>query len=359
MTKPGLESGAAEALAASYPELVRRVTRRADRVLTTLDLHTAGEPFRIVVSGLPAVPGNTMAAKAAYAKRNLEDIRRLVTSEPRGHADMYGCFVTDPVERGSSLGALFFDPVGLSPACGHGTIALATAMVELELLPPASLGGSLRIDVPSGTVEAEPVRREGKVECVHFRNVPASVCATDLKVATQRGNVSVDVAYGGAFFAFVSTADFELSVELAALGELIALGREIKALVDDVQTFAHPQHAEISEIDGVVWVERLGGRDVYRERNVTVFGDGAFDRSPCGSGTSARLALLHAQGQIQVGEEFVNESLIGTCFRGKVLARTEGATEVATQVTGSAYVTGCHTFVLDSGDPLAEGFRIR
>jgi proline racemase len=332
----------------------------AQRVVTTVDYHTAGEPFRIVTGGVEPIPGATILEKRRHAQRHLDDVRALLVNEPRGHADMYGCFVTDPVAEGSDLGVLFFHNAGFSTACGHGTIALATHALETGVLPARGSEAELKIDVPSGTLPVTASVREGRVERVRFRNVPSFVHAEGIEISTARGDLTVEVAFGGAFYASVSARDAGLDVEPSSLPALIELGREIKHAVESRGEIVHPEEPELRDVYGVIFFANEGGRPLV-QRNVTVFADGEVDRSPCGSGTSARLALLHRQGRIGVGEALVHRGIVGTEFEGRIVDETavSGRPAVVTEVSGSAHLTGRHEFVLQADDPLGTGFLLR
>jgi len=327
-------------------------------VVTTLDYHTAGEPFRIVTGGVDPIPGRSILDKRRYAEEHLDQVRAFLVNEPRGHADMYGCFVTDPVAEGSDLGVLFFHNAGFSTACGHGTIALATAALETGMLPTSEPRTDLRIDVPSGTLPVTATVADGRVGSVSFRNVPAFVEAMDVEVETTRGRLAVDVAYGGAFYASLPAASAGLTVEPGQLPELIGLGRELKHALEARREIVHPHEPELRGIYGVIFYdapERLA------QRNVTVFADGEVDRSPCGSGTSARLAILHARGELATGEVLRHGGIVGTEFTGRVVEEVEvaGRPAVVTEIGGQAHLTGRHEFVLEPGDPLGTGFLLR
>jgi proline racemase len=329
-------------------------------VVTTVDYHTAGEPFRIVTGGVGPIPGATMLEKRRHAQRRLDDVRALLVNEPRGHADMYGCFVTEPVAEGSDLGVLFFHNAGFSTACGHGTIALATYALDTGLLPAQEPKTRLQIDVPSGTLPVRAAVVDGRVERVSFRNVPSFVHEQGIELDTSRGRLTVDVAYGGAFYASVRADAAGLDVEPGSLAALIELGREIKQALETRGEIAHPMEPELRDVYGVIFFADEEGSPLT-QRNVAVFADGEVDRSPCGSGTSARLALLHREGLLGVDEPFRHRSLLGTEFEGRVVEETDvaGRPAVVTEVSGSAHLTGRHEFVLEAADPLGTGFLLR
>jgi proline racemase len=323
------------------------------RIVTT-DYHTAGEPFRIVTGGVDPLPGARILDKRRHALEHLDHVRRLLVYEPRGHADMYGCFVTEPDDGGADLGVVFFHNAGYSTACGHGTIALVTWALEsgrLEMTEPES---RMTVDVPSGRLETVATVRDGRVDRVRFRNVPSYVEARGLEAA----GVRVDVAFGGAFYASLESPH---PVDVEHLPRLIELGRAVKAGLEGEREFVHPLEPELRDIYGVVFYERVGAGPPLRQRNVTIFADGEVDRSPCGSGTSARLALLDADGELPHGEELLHESIVGTEFGARVVAEVEvaGRQAVITEVEGSAFRTGEHTFALDERDPVGTGFLLR
>ena len=320
------------------------------RVLAT-DYHTAGEPFRIVTGGVEPLPGRTILEKRQFAAAELDAVRRLLVFEPRGHADMYGCFVTEPEREGSHLGVVFFHNAGYSTACGHGTIALATWAIDEGVVPRVEPETRLRIDAPSGTLDVRAEVRGGRVGRVSFVNVPSFVAAESIDVGALR----CDVSFGGAFYASVEAP---YAVEPSSVGRFIALGRELKRELEAAHRFVHPEEPELRDVYGVIFWEHVGPN---RQRNVTIFADGEVDRSPCGSGTSARLALLDARGELPRGETLVHESVIGTEFEGRVVGDAEvaGRPAVSTEIAGRASVTGRHEFVLDPDDVLGEGFLLR
>ena len=327
----------------------------------TTDYHTAGEPFRIVLEGGPALPGGTVAERRALALESPEAqrVRRLLCHEPRGHADMYGGFLVEPDDAGAELGVLFWHKDGFSTACGHGTIALAAWAVESgRVEAPADGEVELAIDVPSGRVGARVRMEGGAVAAVAFRNVPAYVLARGVEVETVRGRLAVDVSYGGAIYASLPASSAGLAVEPSQLGELTALGREIKWALNDADVARHPGDQRLSGIYGTIWFDELGPA---HQRNVAIFADGEVDRSPCGSGTSARVALLAADGRLPAGAELRHDSIVGSTFRARVVEQVlaEGRDAVVTEVEGSAHRTGEHRFVLDPRDPFAEGFVLR
>jgi proline racemase len=322
--------------------------------LETVDYHTAGEPFRIVTGGVPALEGKSILAKRRFAAEHLDGVRRLLVHEPRGHADMYGGFVTEPEDDGADLGVVFFHNAGYSTACGHGTIALVTWALESGLLELGSGQPRVVIDVPSGRLEAAARVEDGRVASVRFRNVPSFVVARGLQTA----GLAADVAFGGAFYASVEAP---VPVEPASLPRLVELGRAVKRELEEEREFVHPLEPELRDVYGVTFWQHEEDGPPLVQRNVTVFADGEVDRSPCGSGTSARLALLDETRELPRGQELRHLSIIGTEFRARVTGHAEvnGIPAVVTEVEGSAHLTGRHEFVLDPSDPLPDGFFLR
>ena len=319
--------------------------------IETVDYHAGGEPFRIVTGGVAPLEGTTILERRRFAREHLDHIRRLLVFEPRGHADMYGCHVVPPNDDGADLGVVFFHNEGYSTACGHGTIALVTWALESGLVDRRDGETRVVVDVPSGRLETWATVREGRVRSVRFRNVPSFVWAQGLETA---GRI-VDVAFGGAFY-----ATLEERVEPRELPRLIELGRRLKAELETAHDVVHPVEPELRDVYGVIfWQEE--GESPLTQRNVTVFADGEVDRSPCGSGTSARLAVLDAEGRLPRGEVLRHLSIVGSEFTGRVVGEEDvaGRAAVVTEVEGSAYRTGRAEFGLDPDDPLGEGFLLR
>ncbi|MEA2576617.1 MAG: proline racemase [Chloroflexota bacterium] len=332
--------------------------------ITTTDYHTGGEPFRIVTGAAPPLEGRTVPDRRRWAAANIDHVRQLLVNEPRGHADMYGGFVTPPDDAGADLGVVFFHNEGYSTACGHGTIALVTWAIDSGrvAVEPGARQVRVTVDVPSGRLECTArMDDRGRVESVAFRNVPSFVLARDVAVATARGTLELDVAFGGAFYGSLDVRELGLRVEPGALPELIALQRELRPALERALDVVHPEQPDLSGIYGVIFWEPVDG-EPRTQRNVTVFADGEVDRSPCGSGTSARLAILHARGEIGVGETLRHRSIVDSVFEARVVAAGPPVgphASLITEVEGSAFLTGQHAFTLDARDPLGTGFLLR
>jgi proline racemase len=346
--------------------------------LKTIDAHAGGEPLRLVVDGFPSPRGKTMLEKRDWVKRHADHLRRALMLEPRGHADMYGAILTEPVSPGSHAGVLFMHNEGYSTMCGHGIIAVTTVALERGLLLPGGDGATVVYDAPAGTIRARArfgARRAGKagrtdgeegsgknrarVESVAFMNVPSFVLHGGLIVKLASRQVRVDVAFGGAFYAIVDSEAVGLPIDVPHLPELRRVGMEIKHAVEAQQSIVHPSDPGLAGIYGTIFT---GPPNDERAdlRNVTIFADAEVDRSPCGTGTAAVMAVIDAMGLLANDKPFVHESLIGTRFKGRVASRMAiGELQaIVPEIEGSAWITGEHTFIVDEDDPLKEGFRL-
>ncbi|RSN02479.1 proline racemase [Nonomuraea sp. WAC 01424] len=322
-------------------------------MISTVDYHTGGEPFRIVTGGVPEIPGRDVLTRRENAPGHADHVRRLLCHEPRGHADMYGCFLVPPDDAGAHLGVLFWHKDGFSTACGHGTIALGAYAVHEGLVEADPDGETdVVVDVPPRRVTARVRCSGGRVEAVTFVSVPSYVLARDVAAAGTR----VDLSYGGAIYASVPAGALGLSVEPRHLTALVEHARRIKAALAGHPATRHPADDRLSGVYGVIFYDELPDDDEghARQRNVTVFADGEVDRSPCGSGTAARMALLHEAG---LRGTLVHESVVGSVFRARV-ARVSGE-GIVPEIEGMAYRTGRHVFELDPADPIGTGFTLR
>jgi proline racemase len=329
--------------------------------ITTIDAHTEGEPFRVVCGGFPDLEGDTILARRRHAREQFDHLRTALMWEPRGHADMYGCLVTPPVTPGADAGVLFLHNAGFSTMCGHGIIGFVTVALETGMFAMRAPETTLRLDTPAGLVTARGHVRDGQVHRVSFENVPSFVAERDAEVTVPEvGLVRYDLAFGGAFYAYVSAEAVGLKCVPGAVRELIDVGMRIKRAVMAARTIEHPFEGDLGFLYGTIFVgPPEDGR--HHSRNVCVFADGEVDRSPTGTGVSGRLAIHYARGEIRIGEPIVIESIIGTCFTGRVARTTTfGPHEaVIPEVTGSARITGRHEFFIDPEDELGRGFLVR
>lgn len=332
------------------------------RVIATIDAHAAGEPLRIVTAGLPPLAGATMLARRAAMRDHHDDLRRLLMWEPRGHADMYGCVLTPPVTPGAAYGVLFMHNEGYSTMCGHGVIALTTALLETGQLPRAEPVTEVGYDTPAGFVRARAEMDGGRVRRVTFRNVPSFVHTAGLEIAVDGALVAVDIVFGGAFYALVPAAALAAGLTLRPerAPALIARGMAVKRAVEAKMDVVHPTEPELRGIYGTIITGPPEGAGA-RQRNVTIFAAGEVDRSPCGTGTAATTAALVARGELAMDEEWTNESLIGTRFTARAIAPTRvgGYPAIVPEIGGRGFVTGFHQFVLDPDDDAGRGFFVR
>lgn len=313
----------------------------------------------MVLSGVGPIPGNTMAEKRRYAQARLDGLRRLLIFEPRGHADMYGAVPTEPVTPDGDLGVLFLHNEGWSTMCGHGIVGLVTIALETGMLPPSE---GIRIDAPAGRVTARALLDGGRVRSVAFDNVPSFVAALDADVDVAGvGRVRYDLAFGGAFYAYVDAASLGLDLTPSGVRTLIEVGTAIKRAVTRSRAIVHPTEPDLGFLYGVIFsgsAQDRGG-DL---RNVCIFAEGEVDRSPTGTGVSGRLAIEHARGRLPEGRSIVVESIIGTRFKGRVRETCRFGpydNAVIPEVEGSAWITGQHEFFLSPDDPLGGGFILR
>ena len=336
--------------------------------LKTIDAHAAGEPLRLIVDGFPSPRGKTMLAKREWVRTHADHLRRALMLEPRGHADMYGAILTEPVMPGSHAGVLFMHNEGYSTMCGHGVIAVTTMALERGLLMPGGDGTTIVYDSPAGTIRAQAKMGAlragaagggGRVESVAFVNVPSFVLHGGLSVKLPSRTIRADVAFGGAFYAIVDSEAVGLPIDVAHLPDLRRAGMEIKRAIEAALTLAHPLDPGLTGIYGTIFTGPPSdeGADL---RYVTIFADAEVDRSPCGTGTAAVMAVIDAMGLFGRDRPFVHESLIGTRFQGRVASRTEVGEHqaIVPEIEGSAWITGEHTFLVDEADPLKDGFRI-
>jgi proline racemase len=333
---------------------------RWERVVV-IDSHTGGEPFRIVVDGVPEIEGATMLERRRFAEAHLNGLRRALMLEPRGHADMYGAFLGSPVDPSSDLSVLFLHNEGFSTMCGHGIIALTKVVLDTGVLAAREPETVIRIDTPAGQIVATARLSAGEVESVTFRNVPSFVAALDRTVdVPAMGTIRYDLAFGGAFYAYVRAGDLGLSLEPSSTSRLIEAGRAIRQAVVDSGPILHPTEPDLAFVYGVIFIGPAKD-PAHHSRNVCIFADGEVDRSPTGTGVSGRLAIHHTRGEIAVGEQITIESILGSTFAGRVAEATEfeGLPAVIPEVTGTAHITGRGELWLDPGDELGSGFLVR
>ena len=327
--------------------------------ITTIDSHAAGEPLRVITGGIEPIPGKTILEKRRYAQNNLEKIRGALMYEPRGHSDMYGAIVTEPVTDDGDLGVLFMHNEGWSTMCGHGVIALATVALETGMVP--SQKTTINLDTPAGRVVAHASLSGNRVDKVTFENVPSFVYAQDDFVDVEGiGKVKFDIAFGGAFYAYVDATDLGMTIVPENIRALTDCGTAIKRAVVRTRKILHPFEKDLSFLYGTILYGPPKSNNA-NTRNVCIFAEGEVDRSPTGTGVSARLAIEYFRRRLGVKEDFIVESIIGTKFVGQVLRKASfGSYEaIIPTVSGSAWITGRNEFLIDQEDPLKDGFLLR
>lgn len=329
-------------------------------LLSLIDAHTGGEPARLVLSGLPPIPGATMAAKKAHFQTHLDHWRTLLMREPRGHKDMFGVILTEPTTPDADYGALFIDSAGAIDMCGHGLMALTTALIEIGMVPAVAPETSLRFDTPVGRVEARAQIEVERVSAVSLTNVPAFVLERDVAISLEGvGEVRVDVVFGGNVFALVRASALGVTVAPEHSRVLIALGMAVKEAINAKLPITHPEWDHIQQVELTKIYEPPSPTNPVT-KNAVIFGAGQLDRSPCGTGTSAAMALAHANGELPLGVEHISEGILGTRFHGHVEREVSigGHLAVVPVVTGEAYLTGRVDVLLDPRDPFPYGFLL-
>lgn len=333
--------------------------------INTLECHTGGEPLRIITSGFPALKGETILAKRDYCRQNYDDLRRALMFEPRGHADMYGAIITDAERDDSHFGAIFIHNEGYSTMCGHAVIALTKTAVESGVVARTGDVTKVVIDVPCGQIHALAYSHNDVVKQVSFQCVPSFVYAKEQKIQVEGiGLVQFDIAYGGAFYAYVQASPLGLSLMPEQQEKLIDYGRKIKqAIIESTApelSITHPTTPELSFLYGVIFIDDSPNQGVH-SRNVCIFADGELDRSPTGSGVSGRIALHHAKGQVALNEAITIESILASPFSVQAIEALSfaGFDAVIPEVTGDAYVCGKGQWLINSEDPLRYGFLLR
>jgi proline racemase len=331
----------------------------AGRVFAAVDSHTEGMPTRVITGGVGPIPGATMLERKLHFERHLDDLRLLLMREPRGHAAMSGAILQPPLRDDADWGVVFIEVSGCLPMCGHGTIGVATVLVEtgmVEVREPETL---VRLDTPAGLVEARVAVAGGRARSVSLRNVPSFLLARDQSLELDGRTLRCDLAFGGNFYAILPADSAGVTVDPGRADELIQRGLAVMEAVNVSGRPVHPGDARIAGCKHVIFTA-AGGDGPRSQRSATSIHPGWLDRSPCGTGTSAKLAALHARGELGVGEEFFNESVIGTRFRGRIVEETEvaGVPAVVPEITGRAWVTGMGQYLLDPEDPFPAGFAL-
>jgi trans-L-3-hydroxyproline dehydratase len=329
--------------------------------IRVVDAHAGGEPLRVVVDGFPDLEGNSVLARRRFLQKHFDHLRRGLMHEPRGHADMYGCLMLPPVTEDAHFSVLFMHNAGYSTMCGHGIIAAVTVAMETGMLRRSDCGDTVEIDTPAGRVSASATFDGDRVRSVSFRNVPAWVEVLDAEVSVPGlGRVRFDLAFGGAYYAFVDAASVGLACRPESAADLIRAGRAAKRTIAAAYPVHHPVEEDLSFLYGTIFTGPSGDEGAH-SRNVCIFADGELDRSPTGTGVSARAAIHFARGEIRRGEALTIESIVGSRFSVRVVDETRFGPHnaIVPEVTGSAFITGINTLILDPADPFQHGFFLR
>ncbi|MGO2542506.1 MAG: proline racemase family protein [Specibacter sp.] len=332
---------------------------RSKRVFHTVESHTEGMPTRVVTGGVGTIPGATMAERRQWFMANSDDVRTLLMNEPRGHASMSGAILQPATRPDADYGVLFIEVSGLLPMCGHGAMGVATVLVETGMVPVVEPVTTIRLDTPAGLIIAEVAVSGGAATSVTIRNVPSFCLELDAHVTVAGfGGVRYDMAFGGNFYAVVELAELGLPFDRAAKAQLLAAGLQLMTAINEQNPPVHPEQPDISGCHHV-YLKAPGSTAQYSRHAMAIY-PGWFDRSPCGTGTSARMAQLHARGELALDADFINESFIGTQFTGRLVAETTvgGLPAVIPTITGRAWVTGTAQYHLDPDDPFPAGFQL-
>ncbi len=338
--------------------------RKGCAIIRTLDTHTAGEPLRIVIDGMPALSGATILERRRFMQQHYDHLRKMLMWEPRGHYNMYGCILTPPVSPEADLGVLFMHNEGYSTMCGHGTIGLVTALIETGALPSKGKYTPVNLDTPAGLVRATAhLDEQQHVESVSFLNVPSFLYARNAQIDVPLyGPLTVDIAYGGAFYVIVPSSAMQLNVQPSSVEQLVQAGEAIKRAVNAQIPVNHPLEPDISFVYGTIFTDHPEDPS-HHSRNVCIFADGEVDRSPTGTGVSARLALHYAKDEIAFEQAITIESILGasSVFRGRIIeqAKVGSFDAIVPEVSGSAFITGRHEFILDPHDKVGGGFLMQ
>ena len=332
---------------------------KISQMISVVDSHTAGEPTRVVTGGISHIPGNDMRQKKEWMAKNRDYLRKMLMWEPRGHRDMFGAFVTGPTSDDADVGVIFMHCGGYLDMCGHGSIGVVTVLLETGIIKPETTAEKqkreITLDTPAGKVYSRANVDDGRVKNVTVRNVPSFYYAS-VKISLKSvRNLTVHIAYAGNYFALVECSSLATKIEPRAINKLIELGLEIKQTVNREIEIVHPVTRKKDKVDIV---------EIYEEtsppRNVVIFGPGQVDRSPCGTGTCAKMAMLHAHSKLHVGQPYRYRSILGTEICGRIVEETKVGDykAIIPEITGRAYITGIQQFVIDDEDPFKHGFEI-
>lgn len=332
---------------------------RFDKLVTTIDSHTGGNPTRTILSGIPKLEGKTMSERMLYMKKHHDWFRRALMYEPRGHDVMSGAILQEPCHPDADVGVIYIETGGYLPMCGHDTIGFCTALVENGLVQHHEPLTSLTLDTPAGLVTVNIETEAGKAKSVSFRNVPSFHYQEVTVDVEEIGEVYCDIAYGGNFYGIVSADDLGLSLEKNNAGHIIETAVKIRKAINNQVDVVHPENQFIKGLTHIEFYTEPQHPEAH-VKNTVIIPPGGIDRSPCGTGTSAKMATLFSKGELKKDEWFVHESIVGSIFKGKIVETTRVGDFEATvnEIGGSAWITGYHQFVLNNDDPLRNGFLL-
>ncbi len=333
---------------------------RFERTVMCIDTHTCGEPTRTIIGGIGPIQGNTVSEKMLYFRENMDHIRTMLMQEPRGHSVMSGAILTEPCHPDADVGVIYLEAGGYLPMCGHDTIGFCTALIESKVIGVSEPVTLVTLETPAGLVDVRALVKDGVTQSVTLTNAPSFLYAGDKNVyVSGLGNIRFDIAYGGNFFAIVDAEDLGLKVSPESSLDIIRAGKMIRQAINAEFKVVHPEKPFIEGVTHVCFKAGPSSPETHGKNAVLITHD-AIDRSPCGTGTCAVLASMYARGEIGVGEVFINESIIGTRLSAAIVgeACVGGVSGIVCEITGSAFVTGIHNFVVDSRDPLKNGFLL-
>jgi len=326
----------------------------------TIDTHTMGEPTRIITEGLPFIPGNNMMDKKNYLVEHFDYIRTMTMHEPRGHGDMFGAILMEPTKKEADIGVIFMDSGGYLNMCGHGSIGVSTILVDEGYVKVEEPITNITLDTPAGLVRAKVEVENKKAKGVSIENVPAFLYKENIKIEiSELGQVPVDISFGGSFFALVDSKYLNLKISLENIDEIIKLALIIREKINNKVKVIHPNIPDINKVD-LVEIYGKPTNSIADLKNVVIFGAGQFDRSPCGTGTSAKLAYLHGKNKLKKNEYFVHESITGTMFKGRILEEVKIGkyNGIIPEIKGRAFIIGYSHLIAQEEDPFKHGLII-
>lgn len=329
-------------------------------MFSTIDTHTGGNPTRTVISGVPRLKGRTMAEKMIHLKEEHDWVRKVLMYEPRGHDVMSGALLVEPCDPQADVGVIYIETGGYLPMCGHDTIGVCTALIETGMVPVNEPITNIKLDTPAGLVDVNVEVEDGKATEVSFLNIPSFLVESIQVNVAGIGSVYCDIAYGGNFYAITNADLLNLELIPSNAGKIIDLAIQIRKTINATVNIAHPEKPFIKGLTHIEFFTENVTNDRAHVKNTVVVPPGGIDRSPCGTGTSAKLAALFAKNEIEIGEEFVHESIVGSLFKGEVVSTTKiGDTNgVVTKIAGSAWIMGIHSFFVQEDDEVGEGFLL-